>query len=73
MLGIWRIQKTNKKLQGDGMRDMTNTLPSKTCSGGIYTANKWTYLGRRSFCLRYKRVMNDRCIDYRRNRKTNES
>ena len=47
------------------MRDMTNTLPSKTCSGCVFTANKWTYLGRRSFCLRYKRVMNERCIDYR--------
>ena len=45
---------------------MTDTCTGKTCSGCIYTANKWTYLGRRSFCLRYKRVMNDRCIDYRR-------
>lgn len=37
----------------------------KTCAGCMWHSGKWTFLGTKPFCRLYKRIRNDRCIDWK--------
>ena len=43
---------------------MVETIPGKTCAGCKWTAKKFTFLGVRPYCRLYKRVRDEKCIDY---------
>lgn len=42
-----------------------DTRTGKTCAGCVWHSMKWTYLGKRPYCRHYKRVRNERCIDWK--------
>jgi hypothetical protein len=44
---------------------MTDTCTAKTCAGCTWHSKKWTFLGAKPFCRYYRRVRNDRCIDWK--------
>lgn len=43
---------------------MADTCTGKTCKGCRSEGSKLTFLGFRSYCLRFKCLRNERCIDW---------